>query len=57
MQRSSVDLPDGFLLHSTGSTGLCFETYESSSKDFWKAVYGDIESIVFEKDRWITDED
>jgi hypothetical protein len=56
-KSSSVDLPDGFLLPSTGSTGLCFETYESSAKDFWKAVYGDIETIVSEKDRWIIDED
>ena len=52
-KSSSVDLPDGFLLGSTGSTGLCFETYESSAKDFWKAVYGDVTTIVIGKERWI----
>ena len=56
-KSSSVDLPDGFLLPSTGSTGLCFETYESSAKDFWKAVYGDIQTIVMEKPRWVVDTD
>lgn len=55
-KSSSVDLPDGFLLPSTGSTGLCFETYEDSAKDFWKAVYGDIQTIVAEKNRWLKEE-
>jgi hypothetical protein len=52
-KSSSVDLPDGFLLSFSGSTGLCFETHESSAKDFWKAVYGDVETIVMDKPRWI----
>jgi hypothetical protein len=52
-KEASVDLPDGFLLPSTGSTGLCFETYECSAKDFWKAVYGDVQTIVAEKNKWL----
>jgi hypothetical protein len=54
-KEASVDLPNGFLLPSTGSTGLCFETYECSAKDFWKAVYGDVQTIVAEKNRWQKD--
>jgi hypothetical protein len=55
-KSSSVDLPDGFLSPSTGSTGLCFETYESSAKDFWKAVYGDVQTLVAEKKSWVKEE-
>ena len=54
-KSSSVDLPDGFLLSFNASTGLCFEEYEMSAKDFWKAVYNDIETIVMNKDRWMPD--
>jgi len=50
-KSSSVDLPDGFQDYD-GRTGLCFETYEQTAKDFWKAVYGDIEQLVMMKDRW-----
>lgn len=51
-KSSSVDLPDGFT-DSEGRTGLNFEVYEYSAKDFWKGVYGDIETIVINKDQWI----
>jgi|LakMenEpi03Aug12_release.lakeMendotaPanAssembly.Ray.scaffolds.fasta_scaffold536927_3 hypothetical protein len=50
-KSSSVDLPDGFV-DDNGRTGLCFESYEDSAKEFWKAVYGDIQTIVACKDRW-----
>ena len=50
-KSSSVDLPDGFI-DFDGRTGLCFETYECSAKDFWKAVYYDAESIVAMKHKW-----
>ena len=53
---SSVDLPDGFL-DADGRTGMCFEVEELSAKDFWKAVYGDIETIIMNKDRWTTTEE
>jgi hypothetical protein len=56
-KSSSVDLPEGFLLSSTGSTGLCFHTYEATAAEFWKAVYGDIETIVMDEPRWIADPD
>jgi hypothetical protein len=56
-KSSSVDLPDGFLLSSTGSTGLCFHTYEATASEFWKAVYGDVETIVMNKSRWLVDTD
>lgn len=55
-KSSSVDLPEG-LLDYDGRTGLCFEVEELSAKDFWKAVYGDIESIVMMKDYWTQDPD
>jgi hypothetical protein len=55
-KSSSVDLPDGFLDYN-GRTGLCFEVEESSAKDFWKAVYGDIESIIAMKEYWTKDLD
>ena len=50
-KSSSVDLPDGFVDYD-GRTGLCFETYEDSAKEFWKAVYGDVQSIIAMKDKW-----
>lgn len=50
-KSSSVDLPDGYV-DFDGRTGLCFEVEEYSAKEFWKAVYGDIQSVVMCKDRW-----
>jgi len=50
-KSSSVDLPDEYV-DSEGRTGLCFEVCETSAKDFWKAVYGDIEELVMTKDSW-----
>jgi hypothetical protein len=55
-KSSSVDLPDGFL-DFDGRTGLCFEAEELSAKDFWKAVYGDIESTIAMKRYWTKDLD
>lgn len=51
LKSSSVDLPDGFIDYD-GRTGLCFETYECSAKNFWKAVYDDVESTIAMKDKW-----
>lgn len=51
-KSSSVDLPDGFVDHE-GRTGLCFETCETSAKEFWIAVYGDVQTIIDMKDRWV----
>lgn len=53
---SSVDLPEGFLDYD-GRTGLCFEVDELSAKEFWRAVYYDVDSIVRMKDKWIKDPD
>lgn len=50
-KSSSVDLPDGYV-DFDGRTGLCFETEECSAADFWKAVYGDVQSIIAMKDYW-----
>ena len=50
-KASSVDLPDGYLDYN-GRTGMCFEAEELSAKDFWKAVYGDIESVIAMKEYW-----
>jgi hypothetical protein len=50
-KSSDVDLPDGYQ-DFDGRSGLCFETYDGSAKDFWKAVYGDIQSIVAMKHLW-----
>jgi hypothetical protein len=46
-----------YLMVSWIRTGLCFEVEESSAKDFWKAVYGDIESIIAMKEYWTKDLD
>lgn len=50
-KSSSVDLPDGFIDYD-GRTGLCFESYDLSAKDFWKAVYDDVRSTIAMKDKW-----
>lgn len=55
-KSSSVDLPDGYL-DSDGRTGMCFEVYELTAKDFWKAVYGDIETIIAMKEYWTRSDD
>ena len=47
----SVDLPDGFL-DSDGRTGLNFEGFEMTAREFWKAVYITIEQIVVAKRSW-----
>jgi hypothetical protein len=55
-KSSSVDLPEG-LLDYDGRTGLCFEVEELSAKEFWKFVYGDIQSLVKMKDYWTKNPD
>lgn len=50
-KSSSVDLPDGYVDYD-GRTGLCFETCETSAKDFWKSVYADVQDIITMKHRW-----
>jgi hypothetical protein len=55
-KSSSVDLPDGFL-DFDGRTGLCFEAEELSAKEFWRAVYYDVDSIIRMKDKWVKDPD
>jgi hypothetical protein len=53
---SSVDLPEGYLDYD-GRTGLTFSVEELTAKEFWRAVYGDIDSIIRMKDKWIKDPD